>query len=258
MTKLAQAEGLIYPIPVPQLRPIAAWRAEIWIRQGNLEAAREWAQSRELSVEDELAYRHEYEYATLARLFIAQYQLDGQKSAIQQALLLLRRLLDEAEAARRAASIVALSVLRALALRAHGHSPGARKALERALAIAEPQGFIQVFLSEGTPIADLIQDSQVQDLWPDYTRKLLAAFRNPDPTPTFPHLPNVPVGEALSERELEVLSLVAEGFSNREISERLFVALNTVKGHNSKIFAKLDVNRRTEAVARARSLGLIP
>jgi LuxR family maltose regulon positive regulatory protein len=99
-------------------------------------------------------------------------------------------------------------------------------------------------------------------MMPDYTSKLLAAFeaekqRNPDESPLLPSPSSQSLIEQLSQRELEILQLVAQGLSNREISERLFLALSTVKGHNRNIFGKLQVQRRTEAVARARELGLV-
>ena len=159
-------------------------------------------------------------------------------------------------------------VLQAVALHAHGEKDKAVQLLGEALALAEPGGFIRIFVDEGEPMRLLIlildcrlkSSCAVGSCRTGYTGKLLAAFaqtgrpchnREID-NPTIQHLV-----EPLSQRELEILQLIAQGLSNREISERLFLALDTVKGHNRRIFDKLQVQSRTEAVARARELGLL-
>ncbi len=128
-----------------------------------------------------------------------------------------------------------------------------------ALALAEPGGFIRLFVDEGQPMAQLLSEASARGMMPDYVGKLLAAFaaeeQKGEVAPSLP--PAQSLIEPLSQRELEVLQLIAQGRSNREISEHLFLALDTVKGHNQKIFGKLQVQRRTEAVARARELGLL-
>jgi LuxR family maltose regulon positive regulatory protein len=149
-----------------------------------------------------------------------------------------------------------------VALNAHGDKDRAAQTLIDALALAEPGGFIRLFLDEGPPMARLLAATATQGIMPDYIELLLAAFavekQRGEETPRhFDTAPAQPLVEPLSQRELEVLYLIAQGCSNQEISERLFVALDTVKGHNRKIFGKLQVQRRTEAVARARELGLL-
>jgi LuxR family maltose regulon positive regulatory protein len=139
-----------------------------------------------------------------------------------------------------------------------------------ALALAEPGGFIRIFVDEGVPMAQLLSDAAAHGMMPDYAGKLLAAFeaekqKGEDkshllPVPGTQGVPAPgpqPLIEPLSQRELEVLRLIAQGLSNHEIGARLFLALDTVKGHNRRIFDKLQVQRRTEAVARARELGLL-
>ena len=117
-------------------------------------------------------------------------------------------------------------------------------------------------VSQGRPMAQLLSEAAAHGIMPDYAAKLLAAFEAEDQkSADVSHLPRLPAQsliEPLSHRELEVLRLIALGLSNREISERLFLALDTVKGHNRRIFAKLSVQRRTEAVAKARSLNILP
>jgi LuxR family maltose regulon positive regulatory protein len=151
-------------------------------------------------------------------------------------------------------------VLQTVALQAHGEKGKAVHLLCDALALAEPGGFIRLFVDEGLPMAHLLSEAEVLGMLPDYTGKLLAVLeaeeqKSEDASSLPP--PAQPLIEPLSRRELEVLRLIAQGLSNQEICERLFLALDTVKGHNRKIFDKLQVQRRTEAVARGRELGLL-
>jgi len=149
-------------------------------------------------------------------------------------------------------------ILKAVALQAHGDRDKAVQLLLDALALAEPGGFIRSFVDEGIPMARLLHAAAAHARMPDYIAKLLTVFgvgaQIIEDTSDGPH--SQPLIEPLSQRELEVLRLINEGLSNHEIAERLFLALDTVKGHNRKIFGKLQVQRRTEAVARARELGL--
>jgi LuxR family maltose regulon positive regulatory protein len=150
-------------------------------------------------------------------------------------------------------------VLQAVALQAHGEKDKAVQLLFDALAIAEPGGFIRLFVDEGLPMAQLLSEAEAIGMMPDYTGKLLAVLEAEEQKREDKSYrpPAQPLIEPLSRRELEVLHLIAQGLSNHEICERLFLALDTVKGHNRNIFDKLQVQRRTEAVARARELGLL-
>ena len=146
-------------------------------------------------------------------------------------------------------------VLQSIAVDASDKTDEALTILADALALAESGAFIRLFVDEGRSIVHLLSALYEQGIMADYVQKLLYVFD----TPTTPSMlsNNQSLIEPLSERELEILQLVAEGLSNREISERLYLALSTVKGHNRNIFDKLGVKRRTEAVARAGELGLI-
>jgi LuxR family maltose regulon positive regulatory protein len=158
-----------------------------------------------------------------------------------------------------------VTVLEAIALCAHRETDMAVQMLGDALALAEPGGFIRLFVDEGPPMAQLLSEAAARGVMPDYVGKLLAAFRGvtTDEGQTTGLSSAVtrsdlsPLVEPLSQRELEILQLIAKGLSNREIGERLFLALDTVKGHNRRIFGKLQVQSRTEAIARARELGLL-
>ena len=143
-------------------------------------------------------------------------------------------------------------VLEAIALYAQSEKDKAVQLLGEALALAEPGGFIRTFVDEGTPMSGLLSEAAARQTMPDYVARLLAAFEvKPDLASPRPRI------ELLSQRELEVLRLIAEGLSNQEIGERLFLALDTIKGHNRRIFDKLEVKRRSEAIARGRELGLL-
>ena len=140
-------------------------------------------------------------------------------------------------------------ILQALALQAHGDADQAVQLLLEALAVAEPGGYIRSFADEGRPMADLLSAAAAHPRMADYIARVIVGFQPSGPPPS-------PMIEPLTQRELEVLRLITQGFSNQEIGDRLYLALDTVKGHNRKIFGKLQVQRRTEAVARARELGL--
>ena len=133
--------------------------------------------------------------------------------------------------------------------------------LERGLKLAEPEGYFSLFTDEGQPLKHLLKEAVIQNIMPKYLNKLLATFdpnnrNNRDRTSQLFSSDQSPI-EPLSKREKEVLQLVAQGLSNGEIAKQLFIAVGTIKGHNLKIFAKLEVKNRTEAVIKARDLGLV-
>jgi LuxR family maltose regulon positive regulatory protein len=231
----ARQQNFVYRIP-----DVAAAQVLTLLRQGNLAAAAHLAQAHELPLSQ-------------ARVHLAQ----GDTSA---ALAVLSPLRQQAEAKGWQDERLKVMVLQAVALQAHGEQDKAVHLLVDALALAEPGGFIRIFVDEGLPMAQLLSEAEAIGMMPDYTGKLLAVFaakeQKREDTSSLPP-PAQPLLEPLSRRELEVLHLMAQGLSNQEICERLFLALDTVKGHNRKIFDKLQVQRRTEAVARARELGLL-
>ncbi len=166
--------------------------------------------------------------------------------------------MEAAERGERAGSVIDILVVQTLARHAAGDTRAALNSLARAVSLAEPEGYVRIFVDEGVPMAHLLYAAAAQGMMTDYTGKLLAAFEDAtnDQRPMTNVRPSSLV-EPLSARELEVLHLIAQGLSNGEISARLFLALSTIKGHNRNIFGKLQVERRTEAVARARELGLL-
>jgi len=190
------------------------------------------------------------EYMVWARILIAQGRLD-------EATRLLQRLLETAEVGERTSSVIEILMLQALAFQAGGDTDRAMAALERALSLAEPGGFIRIFVDEGTPMETLLKRMKVEGGgMKEYVRKLLAAFADKEFHPL--SLSSQPLIEPLSERELEVLQLLAKGLTNPEIAARLYLSLNTVKVHTRNIYGKLGAHNRTQAVARARALGILP
>ena len=259
---LDEAERQYVESPDPDVRPVAALKTRVWVAQGRLAEALGWTREQGLSAHDDLSYVREFEHITLARVLLARYKGDREERSVLGAMGLLERLLQAAEEGGRMGSVIEILVLQGLAHEAQGDIPAALVPLERALALAEPEGYVRIFLDEGRPMAQLLSEAATRGIMPDYTGKLLAAFDaegriEPDDSPRLATLASQPLVEPLSDRELEVLRLIAQGLSNREISERLFLAVITVKGHNRNIFRKLQVRRRTEAIARARELGLL-
>jgi LuxR family maltose regulon positive regulatory protein len=243
----------------PNVRPVATRKVRVWLAQGRLGEALDWARQQGLSVENDLSYLREFDHITLARVLLARYQSDRADVSISGAVGLLERLLKAAEEGGRMGSVIEILVLQALAHQAQGDLPAALLPLQHALALAEPEGYVRMFLDEGPSMMQLLREASAREIMPDYTDKLLAAFeaekRKSEDKPDLP--PTQPLIDPLSQRELKILQLIAQGLSNREIGERLFLALDTIKGHNRKIFDKLQVQSRTEAIARARELGLL-
>jgi LuxR family maltose regulon positive regulatory protein len=264
---LDQAERLYDGAFSPNVRPVATRKTRVWVAQGRLGEALGWAREQGLSVENELSYLHEFDHITLARVLLARYQSDRADGSISGVVGLLERLLKAAEEGGRKGSVIEILVLQAIAYHAQGDLPAALLPLQHALALAEPEGYVRMFLDEGSSMMQLLREASARKIMPDYTDKLLAAFEaekrpvpaaGPGKSEDKSRLPSgEPLIEPLSPRELEVLHLIAQGLSNREIGERLFLALDTVKGHNRRIFEKLQVQSRTEAVARAHELGLL-
>jgi LuxR family maltose regulon positive regulatory protein len=234
------------------------------LAQGDVDAAARWAQASGLTATDELSYPREREYLVLARVLLA-------KQAPEQALGLLERLQARATAQGRTGSVLEIQALQALARSAGGDQAGALAALSEALTLAAPEGYLRVFVDEGPPMAALLrqllagrrQEASAAAAPPrDHLACLVAAFEQAGLPVRHPvrHGGVVVAGlvEPLSPRELEVLRLLATGATNRAVAKELVVTLDTVKRHVSHLFGKLEVANRTQAVARARELGLLP
>lgn len=256
----------------------AALEAWVYLRLGQVEVAGRWAQgyAQVLTDEGHLMYAHEFEMLVFVRVLLVQARAGEAQS-------LLTQWLPAAEAAQRLGSIIEMNILQAQALRLDGQSAAARQMLAQALVLAEPAGYIRLFVDEDEPLRLLLEDYRLQlaadsigGRLPEYADILLAAFE--EPTPTAPQISPLLVStqlstteslpshhpqpqrsklvEPLTSRELEVLRLTAAGLSNAAIAAQLVVSVGTVKSHLKHIYGKLAVQSRTQAVARARALDL--
>jgi LuxR family maltose regulon positive regulatory protein len=232
------------------------WQARVWLAQERLELAASWLGERGLETDCDSTDYGIFclqEDIVIARVLIAQVRL-------KEAAELLTRLGGFAQVNGLVAKEIEILILTALAYQAEDNLAEALAMLKRALALAEPGGFIRVFVDEGPPIARLLHTALARDIEPDYVRRLLAAFPVAESEQADPLKTQDPEGELiehLSERELEVLQLIAEGLTNREMAERLYLSMNTIKVHTHNIYGKLGVNSRTQAVAKGRALGLL-
>jgi LuxR family maltose regulon positive regulatory protein len=261
---MAEAQRVL-PDPrlVEQFNPAPVEAARLALVNGDIDEADRWVQQRGIGAGDDPSYAREREYLVLARVLLEHHDPD-------RALGLLLRLSDLAEAQGRTGSIIALRILQARALEAAGDRSGALDRLSEALALACPEGYVRVFADEGAPIAGLLGRLAARQrgplaglprvVPPDYLDGLARALQpgrararslpTPDGAGQGPIAP-------LSDRELEVLRLLAAGRSNPEIADELVVVVDTVKKHVSHILEKLGATNRTQAVARARALGLL-
>jgi LuxR family transcriptional regulator, maltose regulon positive regulatory protein len=244
------------------LNPVPSQRARLLLAQGDVSAAAQWAKAAGLSPDDEPDYPREPAYLVLARVLLAQDRPGP-------ALTLLQRLLATAASQDRIGSVIEIQALRALALAACGDHAGALGALAEAVTLASPRGYVRVFADEGAPMRALLtrlsaaekdERGPARDIDPDYLAGLLRASGQAGAAPPSRRAAAALPGmiEPLTGRELEVLRLLAAGRSNQRIAHELVVALDTVKKHVTHILGKLGAANRTEAVARARQLGLIP
>jgi LuxR family maltose regulon positive regulatory protein len=258
ITLLDTAEQLYRPGFFPDLRPIAAMKARVWITRGNLSQADDWARERGVSATDDAAYLSEFDHLTLVRLLIAQHRAHPDPGAIDQAVGLLDRLHEAAETSGRAGSLVEIRVLQALARDAQGHRPQALQSLGQAWSLApEPDGYVRLFLDEGASMVELLRDAERQGPAGDHARRLLSFIEARDGDAAGAGGPVPPSAEVLTERELQVLRLLASELSGPQIARELFVSHNTLRTHTKHIFTKLEVTTRRAAVRRARERGLI-
>ena len=237
----------------PDVQPVAAMRARVWVRQGRPDLALTWAADRGLSVADEPTYLREFEQLTLARALLA----GGDPRGDGPALDLLDRLLAAAETGARDGSVLEILVLRSLALQQRGDVEAAVAALARALELGEPEGYVRTFTDEGPAMAALLGLARRRGLFPSYVDRLLLSLRPPSPAPQDRTRGADVLVDPLSDRELDVLRLLATELSGPEIARHLVVSLNTVRTHTKSIYAKLGVGTRRAAVRRAEELRLL-
>jgi LuxR family maltose regulon positive regulatory protein len=250
-------------------RHARAFRARVELAQGQLAQAEHWSVEAGVEVNDEPAYEHEADYLMLARLRLAQ-------SRAEEAWGLLQRLLAADEAAGRTGNTIAVLVLQALAHQQTGNTEQAMRILDQVLALAEPEGYVRVFVDEGPPLQALLatwlassarqHDARGTSVRAAYVERLLAAFPateaqqdrgRKDAERKEAGASRSPLLEPLTAREQDVLELLAQGLSNAEIAARLVVTVGTVKTYIKGIYGKLAVHSRTQAILRAREIGLL-
>jgi LuxR family maltose regulon positive regulatory protein len=220
--------------------------------------AHSWVRERGLSTTDDLSYLREFEHITLSRVLMARHTEEQSEGSKPDATRLLERLLRAAEDGERTGSVIEILVLQALAHQTEGDLSAALAPLKRAVTLAEPEGYIRVFVDEGPPMAALLTAAareahgEQEGIAPSYVRRLLAAVTKTEG--------NAPASqgliEPLSERELDVLRLLGTDLDGPDIARELIVSLSTVRTHTQKIYAKLGVNNRRAAVRRAEELNL--
>ncbi len=256
-----EAERLYMSDFSPNVHPIAARKTRVWIAQGRLGESLNWLREQGLSAEDDFTYLHEFEHITLAMILLARYRSDHTDN-ISETIRFLERLLKAAQEGGRIGSVIEILVLQALAHQAQGDISAALIPLQEALTLAEPEGYVRMFLDEGSPMAQLLHEAAARRIMPNYTAKLLAGFeaeqhRYAEESPFLATPVSQSLIEPLSQRELEVLRLFKTELSGPEIANQLVVALSTIRTHTESIYRKLDVNNRRAAVKRAAELGLI-
>ena len=249
---LNEAERLYMGDFFPNVRPVPALKARVWIAQGRLGEALSWAREQGLSVDDDLSYLREFEHITLARMLLARHQDEHAGHSLHQATRLLERLLLAAEEGERTGRVIEILVLQALARQRLGDIPAAFACLERAVTLAEPEGYVRVFIDEGPPMAPLLRAAAKQGTAGNYVRRLLAAVSETGHEKSAKQA----LIEPLSERELDVLRLLGTDLDGPAIARELMVSLHTVRTHTKHIYAKLGVTSRRAAVRRAAELDL--
>ena len=254
-TLLDEADRVFIQSPAPNVRPVAAWKARYRLCEGNLAQAQRWAQARGIAVDDDLHYLTEFEHVTLARLLLAQGRTDTHR--LDEAVALLDRLLTAAEAGGRTGSVIEISALQALAHQAAGDTSAALSSLARALTPAAAEGYVHIFVAEGTPMSALLRAAVDAQIAPDYAAHLLTFMDEAAPVPPVTAPAAQDLVEPLSDRELDVLRLLATDLTGPEIADELVISLNTMRTHTKNIYGKLAVNSRRAAVRRAQELDLL-
>lgn len=244
-----------HEIPEYHACGLAGAQAFVWIRQGKIGLAERHLQSRNIRVNNEIRYPHETEYWALASLCLAKGDLASGASLLEGMLL-------HAESGKQLLWVIRARVLQALFFRAQGKRLQSLGSLGLALDLAEPEGYLQAFMDEGRPMARLLQEAIQENIHPEYCHCLLKAFPGvllEDMKDT--QLRGAQPGtslliEPLSQREIEIIHLIAEGLSNKEIAQKLYISVRTVKYYTTSIYTKMDVKGRSQAVIKARQLGL--
>jgi LuxR family maltose regulon positive regulatory protein len=226
---------------------VEAARVRLWLAQDDLVQVARWAQNQRGPAGTPDLWQ-ELEYLALARVLLAQGQEEDASS-------LLAQLAEAAEAEGRNGRLIEILTLQAMALQAQNRMADAVTVLDRALSLAQPEGYVRVFVDEGAPMAELLRQAATRGIAPGYVQALLEAGETDEATIQSSIVQ--PLVEPLSEREIEVLGLIVSGLSNAEIARELVITVGTTKWHITNIYGKLQVRSRAQAIKRAHQLNLV-
>ena len=256
---LDEAEQVQMVSPTPDSRPIHAFKARLWIKQGGLIEAIAWKNDQNLSIDIKIEYLNEFTCFTLVRLQIMRYRVENSDDIFVQTNRLLDQLFKNAQSFERIRSMIESLILKALLHYAQDkQSAIAFVSLKDALELAKPEGYIRIFIDEGEPMKELLHQATTKKINSQYINQLLASYEKPKLSQQSNSTDFNQLFEPLSERELEILEFISQGFTNQQIADRLYLSLYTIKAHARNIYGKLDVGNRTQAVNRARKLGMLP
>jgi len=239
-----------YEIPPWITSLLQGWRVRIWLARGDSEKALLWHERLDLSELEQRNHLNELEYSALIRVLIFQRRFD-------EALRFLADRLIQVTEKGRTGRMLELLILKCFVFRGQEEQDQALAVLRQALQIGSEGGFFRIFVDEGPPMAALLYEALQRDVDPHIIRPILASFPAPDPASVEPAGKAGELIEPLSEREIEVLQLIAEGLTYQQIASRLYLAPSTVKVHTRNIYGKLGVNNRTQCINKARAIGIL-
>jgi len=235
-------------IPRSVIHMIETWQVRLWLQKGQIQHAKNWVEENGISLDLIYDYVDGVAYITFARVLIAQEQFD-------EAITLLNNLYEQAEPGEHIERMLSVLILKSITLHKKGDSQSSIDVLLEALDIGKRFGYCRIFIDEGPNMESILREIRINDDdLKKYIRKLLSAFKNDRKSLFYTDQPLV---EPLSERELELLALIARGLTNKQIAAQLFLSQNTVKSHTRNIYQKLSVNSRTQAIASAKSLNIL-
>lgn len=238
--------------------PADVFKASVYLALGEIEQASLWREASHVTVHDAPVFFDEFAHITLAKTLIAEAAVNPAGIELNEVLELIDRVLRLAEDQGRSGSMIEIFVVQALTHQTIGNKTDAAASIERALTLAEPEGYVRVFLDEGDSIRNLLRQIDNRSENAAYAQRLIAAFGHNETEPDdYDEQLQTGLIDPLSSRELEVLALIISGMTNQGIADQLFITLDTVKRHVTHIYSKMDVDRRPQAVTRAQELGLV-
>jgi len=253
---ILEAESFYFRNPIPDLQPYKAMKTRGYLIQGNTDFALDWAKECHIKMQDEPEYSHIYEHITLIRIRLKEYELNKIED-IESEITVMEHLLKKARIEKWNRNLIEILILRAIAYSFVGKPEIAKDSIYEAIRLSEPEGYIQPYTEDGEQIEALLSEINMVTNQSQFLKKILHAIDKCKSCVEPSGKKGVNLMEPLSERELELLHLIAEGLSNQEICDKLYLALSTVKGYNQNLFGKLQVKSRTEAIKRAREVGIL-